>query len=133
MQTKRGNGFRERRRFPRSLLDLPLEYRVLNVPYAHGGLVVNASEAGLLIQSVKNIPAGAKLNIVVLFPRGFQLSCLEVLTEVIWKDAHQEDEWQGYYYGLNFVQILEDDRNKLRQLLRGQFDLVNLEEVTRLS
>ena len=114
-------------------MDLPLEYRVLNVPYAHGGLVVNASEAGLLIQSVKNIPAGAKLNIVVLFPRGFQLSCLEVVTEVIWKDAHQEDEWQGYYYGLNFIQILEDDRNKLRQLLRGQFDPVNLEEVTRLS
>ena len=115
------------------LLDLPLEYRVFDVPYAHGGLVVNASEAGLLIQSVKNIPVGARLNTVVLFPRGFQLSCLEVLTEVIWKDVHQEEQWQGYYYGLNFIQILEDDRNELRQLLRGQFDLVNLEEVTRLS
>jgi hypothetical protein len=127
------HGFRERRRYPRLLLDLPLEYRVFDVPYAHGGLVVNASEAGLLIQSVKNIPVGAKLNTLVLFPRGFQLSCLEVQTEVIWKDVHEEEDWQGYHYGLNFIQILKEDRNKLKQLLRGQFDLVNLEEVSRPS
>lgn len=111
-------------------MDLPLEYRVLNVPYAHGGLVVNASEAGLLIQSVKNIPVGTKLSTVVLFPRGFQLSCLEVLTEVIWKDVHQEEDWQGYHYGLNFIQILEDDRNKLKQLLSGQF---YFEEISNFS
>lgn len=47
-------------------LDLPLEYRVMNAPYAHGGLVVNASEVGLLINSIKNIPIGSKLNIAVL-------------------------------------------------------------------
>ncbi len=109
------------------LLDLPLEYRVLNVPYAHGGLVVNASQVGLLIQSVKNIPVGTKLSTVVLFPKGFELSCFEVLTEVIWKDIYQEEDWQGYHYGLNFIQILEEDRNKLKQLLSGQF---YLEEVS---
>jgi len=109
---------------------LPLEYRVLNVPYAHGGLVVNASEAGLLIQSVKNIPVGTKLSTVVLFPKGFQLSCLEVLAEVIWKDVHQEEDWQGYHYGLNFIQILEEDRHKLKQLLSGQF---YFEEISNFS
>ncbi|HSB07435.1 MAG TPA: PilZ domain-containing protein, partial [Thermodesulfobacteriota bacterium] len=108
------------RRFPRLLLDLPLEYRVLNGPYAHGGLTVNASEAGLRIQSIKNIPVGAKLFTLVLFPKGFELTSFEVLAEVIWKDLHREEDWEGFHYGLNIIEILEEDRKKLKQLLGGQ-------------
>ncbi len=105
------------------LLDLPLEYRVLNGPFAHGGLVVNASEVGLLIQSIKNIPVGTKLSTLVLFPKGFELASLEVMTEVIWKDLYREEDWEGYHYGLNFIQIMEKDRRMLKQLLSGQLYL----------
>ena len=129
-QMKRERMMRERRRFPRLLLDLPLEYRVLNVPYAHGGLVVNASEVGLLIQSIKNIPVGERLVTVVLFPKGFELASLEVLTEVVWKDIHNEDNWEGFHYGLNFVSILDEDREKLKQLLSIQ---PSLEEILNPS
>jgi hypothetical protein len=104
-------------------LDLPLEYRVMNAFYAHGGLVVNASEVGLLINSIKNIPIGSKLNIAVLFPKGFELTNFEVLAEIIWKDLHWEENWEGYRYGLRFIKILEDDRRKLKHLLNGQFQL----------
>jgi hypothetical protein len=104
-------------------LDLPLEYRVINVPYAHGGLVVNASEVGLLINSIKNIPIGSKLNIAVLFPKGFELTNFEVLAEIIWKDLCWEEDWEGYRYGLKFIRILEEDRGKLKQILSGQFQL----------
>lgn len=114
---------RERRRYPRMSLDLPLEYRVMNAPYAHGGLVVNASEVGLLINSIKNIPIGSKLNIAVLFPKGFELTNFEVLAEIIWKDLYWEEDWEGYRYGLKFIKILEDDRRKLTQILSGQFQL----------
>jgi c-di-GMP-binding flagellar brake protein YcgR len=114
---------RERRRYPRMSLDLPLEYRVMNAPYAHGGLVVNASEVGLLINSIKNIPIGSKLNIAVLFPKGFELTNFEVLAEIIWKDLYWEEDWEGYRYGLKFIKILEDDRRKLTQILNGQFQL----------
>lgn len=85
--------------------------------------MVNASEVGLLIQSIKNIPIGTKLATVLLFPKGFELSSLEVLTEVIWKDLCREEDWEGYHYGLNFVQIMEKDRKMLKQLLSGQFYL----------
>jgi len=105
------------------LLDLPLEYRVLDGPFAHGGLVVNASEVGLLIQSVRNIPVGEKLVTVVLFPKGFELASLEVLGEVVWKDAHQEENWEGFHYGFNFINILEEERNKLRRLLTGEYSV----------
>ena len=105
------------------MLDLPLEYRVLNGPYTHGGLVVNASEVGLLIQSIRNIPVGEKLVTVILFPKGFELASLEVLGEVVWKDIHQEDDWEGFHYGLNFIDILEEDRNKLKRVLTGEYSM----------
>jgi hypothetical protein len=113
----------ERRRYPRMSLDLPLEYRVMNAPYAHGGLVVNASEVGLLINSIKNIPIGSKLNIAVLFPKGFELTNFEVLAEIIWKDLYWEEDWEGYRYGLKYIKIFEEDCRKLKQLLSGQFEL----------
>ncbi|HXX33925.1 MAG TPA: PilZ domain-containing protein [Thermodesulfobacteriota bacterium] len=111
----------ERRKFPRASLDLPVEYRVMNAPYAHGGLVVNASEMGLLINSVRDIVVGSKLNIAVLFPKGFQLTDFEASAEIIWKDYHQEEDWEGYRYGLKFTEILEEDQRKLNQLLSDQF------------
>lgn len=115
------NTQKERRRSPRLLADLPLEYHVMNVPYVHGGLVVNVSEEGLLINSVKNMPIGTKLNITVLFPNGFELNNFEALAEIVWKDLHFEKNWERYRYGINFTQILEEDRLKLKQLLNDPF------------
>jgi hypothetical protein len=93
----------------------------MNATYGHGGLVVNASEVGLLINSIKNMPVGTKLNIAVLFPKGYELTNFEVLAEIIWKDLHWEEDWEGYQYGLKFIQILEEDRRELKQLLNGRF------------
>ena len=114
---------RERRRFPRLLVDLPLEYRVMNAPYAQGGIVVNASEEGLLVNSIKNMPVGTKLNVAVLFPKEYELENFEVLAEIIRKELHWEEDWEGYQYGLKFTKILESDRHKLTQLLLGEFPL----------
>jgi hypothetical protein len=113
---------RERRRFPRLLVDLPLEYRVMNAPYAQGGIVVNASEQGLLINSIKNMPVGTRLNIAVLFPKEFELVDF-VVAEIIRKELHWEEDWEGYQYGLRFIKILEEDRQKLKQLLLGEYPL----------
>jgi len=109
----------EKRKHPRLDLDLPLEYRMANAPQAYGALVVNASESGLLVHSIKNIPIGTKLNIAVLFPNRFELANFEVLAEIIWKDIHWEENWEGYQLGLKFIKILEEDYRKLRGLLSG--------------
>ena len=125
---EKSKSMKDRRKSQRMILDLPLEYRVMDAPYAHGGLVVNASELGLLVQSVKNLSIGTKLNIGVLFPKGFELANFEVLAEILWKDLHWEEDWEGYQYGLRFLQILDNEYWKLKQLLSDQF---NLEEVQR--
>ncbi|HUL30505.1 MAG TPA: PilZ domain-containing protein [Thermodesulfobacteriota bacterium] len=111
------NEFKERRRYPRSLVDLPFEYRMKDLPDAYGGLVVNASEGGLLIHSVKDMPVGLELRMVILFPNGYELAHFEVLAQIIWKGAHSYNNSEGFQYGLKFVQILDGDRWKLMQLL----------------
>jgi PilZ domain len=113
----------ERRKFPRSLMDLPLEYRIINAPFSHGGIVANGSEDGLLIYSVKDMPVGTKLNIGVMFPKEYELSNFEVIAEIIRKDLHWEEDWEGYEYGIRFLQIFAENRHKLKQLLDGQFQL----------
>jgi hypothetical protein len=126
MQMERSGAQKERRKSPRLSLDLPLEYRVMNAAYPNGGLAVNASEVGLLIKSIKNMPVSTKLHIAVLFPKGFELSNFEVLAEIIWKDLHWKEDWEGYQYGLRFIQILDEDRQELRQLLNGRFQLEDI-------
>jgi len=105
------------------MMDLPLEYRMKDLPQAHGGLVVNASEEGLLIHSIKDMPVGLKLNIIVLFPKGFELTNFEVSAEIIWKDFHVYDKSEGFQYGLKIIQIVDEEHSKLKQLLNGLFQL----------
>lgn len=104
-------------------MDLPIEYRLEDGPLAHGGMVINGSAKGFLIYSIKDMPIGTRLNITVLFPKGFELTNFEVLTEVVRKDRFSEKDWEGYQYGLRFIQIKDEDFRKLIQL----FSLINFE------
>jgi c-di-GMP-binding flagellar brake protein YcgR len=110
---------KERRKFPRLFIELPLQYRLVDAPHSQGGMVVNLSEGGLLIQSVRDMPVGEKLSIEVLFPKEFALTHFEVFAEIIWKEKYLKEDWEGFQYGLKFIQISEGDHRKLKQLLLG--------------
>jgi hypothetical protein len=114
------NTSKEKRKSPRFSMDFPLEYRFLNLPAAYGGIVVDGSEIGLRIHSVKNMSVGTRLNITVIFPKEFQMANFEVVAEIIWKETYSTDSWDGYRYGLKFVMIKEDDLLKLKKLLSEQ-------------
>jgi hypothetical protein len=114
--------FKDRRKYPRVHMDLPLEYRVKYDPHARGGIVIDASETGFLIYSPEEIPIGTKLKIAVLFPSEYELASIEVFAEIIWKRVSLERMGKGYQYGLKFIQIIKKDYWKLRELLmRGGF------------
>jgi hypothetical protein len=108
---------REKRKHPRFNMELPLDYRIADVPRVSGALVVNASESGLLVHSIKDLPIDSKLNIAVLFPKGFELANFEVFTEIVWKDIYWQENREEYQFGLKFVRISEEDHQKLKQLL----------------
>jgi hypothetical protein len=98
----------------------------MSTPKAHGGLVVNLSEIGLLIRSVKNMTIGTELKIAVMFPKEYELANFQVLAKVVRKEPLWEEDWEGYEYGLKFVQIMGEDLRKLRQIVSGQFALENI-------
>ncbi len=108
---------KEKRKHPRVKVNLPLEYRVSDAPNAQAGMVINVSESGLLLHSIKNMPVGTKLNISVLFSKGFELTNFEVLAEIVWKNVPRGENRREYEFGLKFIDILEEDRQKLKRLL----------------
>jgi len=113
--------FKERRKYPRVHMDLPLEYRVKYDAQAHGAIVIDASEGGFLICSIEDIPIGTKLEMTVLFSEEYELAKFEVFGEITWKNADVEKGEEAHQYGLRFIQILEEDYWKLRKLLSGRF------------
>ncbi len=108
---------KEKRRYSRFPLDLPLEYQVMDFPEAHGAIAVNGSVRGLLIHSLVDMPVRARLKVTVLFVNGFQLGHFEAMAEVVRKDRRKEKWEKGYEYGLSLIEIKEDDRSKLKELL----------------
>ena len=122
-ENKQKGNEKDRRQYPRFILDLPLEYRAMSTPKALGGLVVNLSEIGLLIRSVKNMTIGTELKIAVMFPKEYELANFQVLAKIVRKEPLWEEDWEGYEYGLKFVQIMEEDLRKLRQIVSGRFAL----------
>ena len=120
---------REKRSHPRFIIDLPLEYRVMDGPCLRGGIVINASEGGFLIETTRDISVGTELNVSVLFSKGFELTNLKVVARIVWKEPYRREDWkgtpfrEGYQYGLEFIHISHEDRLKLRSLRGGQFEL----------
>ena len=108
---------KNKRKHPRLPMDFPLEYRFMDSSYAYGGLVINGSLRGLLIHSVKDIPIGTRLTVSVMFPKEFQLTNFEVLTEIVWKNAFTSEDWNGFQYGVKFIRIKREDLSRLIQLL----------------
>jgi hypothetical protein len=113
----------ERRRFPRVLVDLPLDYWDKDHSSLHGGIVVNASEGGLLVESLGDIPIGKGINISVLFRNEYELTNLKAMAEIVWKKPYwkKTSYWNGYHYGMRLTKILDEDRSKLGLLLDQGF------------
>jgi hypothetical protein len=110
--------FEERRKYPRYSIRLPLEYWQTD-DACHGGMVGNLSEGGLLTHSLQDMPVGKELNVRIFFANGYEFDGIRIVGKIVWKDHHYETEWKGYQYGIEFVRISEEDRQKLVNLLRS--------------
>ena len=118
---------RERRKYPRIVINLPLEYQEKEEdPSFRGAMVVNASKGGFLIESTRDMPVGTELSITLLFSREFELTNFKAVTKIVHKEPYSKENsngnqvWEGYRYGLEFIQVSEEDRWKLNLLLGGR-------------
>jgi c-di-GMP-binding flagellar brake protein YcgR len=120
---------RERRKYPRIVINLPLEYQEREEdPSLRGAMVVNVSKGGFLIESTRDMPVGTELSITLLYSREFELTSFKAVTKIVRKEPYSKENsngnqvWEGYLYGLEFIQISDEDHRKLNWLLGGQFE-----------
>ncbi len=114
---------KERRDHPRIMISLPANFEIKESGGGYPGLTIDASHSGLLIQTLKEMPVGIKLDIEVLLPKKFKLSKFRAETEIIWKGVSYWEDLEGYEYGLKFTNISNEDYLKLSRILSNPSSL----------
>ncbi len=107
----------ERRRDPRFILELPMDYSIESVD-RYGGVAANASKGGLLVYLPEAIVVGTSLKIEILFAKGSGLNSIRAIAKVVWSDLAPREILGEYRYGLEFESFQEGDLQKLRKLLK---------------
>jgi len=113
---EKGSGFEEKRRRPRVLINLPIDFQIIG-PEVYPGVALDASETGLFIQTVKQMAVGTKVRITLLLPEGSSRQQIGAIAEIIWKDVCLLEDLEGYQYGLKFIQISDEDYLELKRIL----------------
>ena len=108
---------KERRGHQRIMVSFPVHVRFNQSGEPYPGLTIDASESGLLVRTLKDIPLGTRLNIELLFPNTSKLSHFKAVAEIVWKDICNWEDLEGYQYGLKLIQISNEHHSKLRKLL----------------
>jgi hypothetical protein len=107
----------ERRRYLRILISLPVDFWMVDESNAGPGMVINASEGGLLIQVFNDMPIGKRIGVKVSLPKSNGPEIFRAEAEIVWKDMYWLEDWEEYQYGIRFVEISSKDHLKLKLLL----------------
>jgi c-di-GMP-binding flagellar brake protein YcgR len=119
----------ERRRHPRFVVDLPIEYWKVNHLKSCPSRAANVCEGGLLVHLSEQLEIGQNLRLNLFVDAGADLNCIEALVQVVWKDLHLGKEGD-YRTGVKFVDISENDLDALRRFLKN---LMNLKSPSELK
>ena len=108
----------ERRKHPRFVVELPLDYNQADAADLYGGIVTNASEGGLLVYLPERMNLGTILKIQIFYVRELEFNMIKAVAKVVWSDMAARESWGEHRYGLQFVSIDKDNLNKLMTLLK---------------
>ena len=107
----------ERRKRPRFLMELPLEYRKADGPKMRPGHTVNFSEDGLMVLGSEQMAIGEKLEMKIYFSSGSGFVTIPAIVKVVWLDIDPKED--GYYrFGVNFINISPVDMQSLKEFLK---------------
>ena len=117
-QAKMGILAVERRRHPRFVVELPLDYTRTNDSEILGGIVANASEGGLLVYLPEKMVLGTVLKVQIFYVRELEFNMIKCIAKIVWSDMAARESYGEYRYGLEFSSINDQEFNKLITLLR---------------
>jgi c-di-GMP-binding flagellar brake protein YcgR len=107
----------ERRRHIRFSIDMPVEYWLANNSNSRPGRTEDISEGGLLLYVHDKMELGQILKVRVFINRGLEISHIEAIVEVVWKDLNFGDKGDDYRMGVKLVDISKADIDKLTKFL----------------
>ncbi len=108
---------KERRKYPRIYLKLPMSYCRPESKDHLGGIVANAAEGGILVYLPEKLNAGEVLKIEILFAKGWELKTVRGIARIIWSDLTARKR-KVHRYGLQFQLVNKRNLQKLRILLK---------------
>jgi hypothetical protein len=129
MKTSSNN--KEKRKHSRTMVSLPLHFQSNENEGVYLGLTIDASESGLLMQTLREIPVGIGIDIEVLFPKKLYLPNFKAEAEIVWKDICSRGDGEGYQYGLKFIQVSKEDFLKLKGILSNISCLKEIDFIER--
>jgi len=99
------------------VVSLPVSLRINENGGGYPGFTVDASKCGLQIQTLKEIPVRTRLKVEIYFPDELRLSKFSEKAEVVWRDLSHWDDWEGYQYGIEFIQSSKENDLKLSKMI----------------
>jgi c-di-GMP-binding flagellar brake protein YcgR len=107
----------ERRRHPRYLIQLPLDYRKVGNPKMYPGHTVNISEGGLMLSGPGRIEVGEELELRIYYSSKPSFGIIPAIVKVVWTQ-NDPKEIGKYRFGASFINISPRDKEALKVFLR---------------
>ncbi len=113
----------ERRRYPRFLIDFPVEYWRINISQSRLGQTGDISEGGVLLYLPEKIAVGQNIGVRILIDPEIESKSIEVLGQVAWNDSHFGKKDYYHRIGLKFFDLPAEKMGELINFLNAQINL----------
>ena len=108
----------DRRKHPRFVVGLPMDYSRVDGDENYGGVIANASKGGILVFLPERLEVGDMLRIEIFFTADLELDRIKAIAKVAWYDLVSKEGWAEHRHGLQFKSIYKGDLPKLDILLK---------------
>jgi len=115
-RSERRESMAERRLHPRHIVDLPLDYTLLDGDQ-RSGFVLDASEGGLQAYLREPIKKGSLLKVNLFYRQDSELHAIMAMVKVVWCKSAGRKFGREYRHGLVFKAFHREGYAKLRMLL----------------
>jgi c-di-GMP-binding flagellar brake protein YcgR len=106
----------ERRRQPRCMIHLPLDYRKVGTPKMYPDHTANISEGGLMLSGAGRIEVGEGLESRIYYSSRPSFAIIPAIVRVVWTDLDPK-EVENYQFGVSFINISPRDKEALKFFL----------------
>ena len=118
LSSKKGIFVIERRRRPRYVVELPLDYSRITEKEDSQGIIANVNEGGILVYLPEKLQIGDLFKIKIFFAKELELNTIQAIAKVVWADLTARKSSGEYRYGLQLQSFYKGDLRKFKDLLR---------------